>query len=121
MCSEKKKKLLVNQFIIYTWSTVAREKPRARNAYRSSYNGNIEKFVSSFTIKKKVSAVKPSLATSPTATTRVRERNPLNVHPQAISHLSNSKVSLPALPEKTKSFPAKPSLATINPQLYTAF
>jgi hypothetical protein len=39
--------------------------------------------------KKKVSAVKPSLTTSPTATTRVRERNPLNVHSQAISHPSN--------------------------------
>lgn len=48
----KKKKLLINQFIIYTWSTVARENPGARNPYRSSYNGNIEKFVSSFTTKK---------------------------------------------------------------------
>lgn len=84
----KKKKLLVNQFITYTWLTVAREKHRERNAYRSSHNGNIEKFVFSFT-SKSFFAVKPSLTTSPTATTRVCERNPMNVHLKAISSPRN--------------------------------
>lgn len=62
----------------------SQRKTQNKKSSRSLYNGDVEKSVYNL-ISKEVFAVKPSLTTGTTATTFTLEKNPSNVHLQAIS------------------------------------